>query len=208
MPSSLATVLSLTFQSSWRPPVSVLVRAVSVFRQEAFLGSRPHALRYSLFRFRFPFASWLSYGHFSPYRLLRLDPNPFMGQHYPSPSLLLPISRYGCRILRLLSIRCASRPRVRSRLTQGGRTFPWNPWAFGVQDSHLHLATHTGILSSMLSRAPSGTPSSRMQRSPTICFHIRSFGIRLSPGTFSAQGHSTSELLRTLQRMAASEPTS
>ena len=25
-----------------------------------------------------------------------------------------------------------------------------------------------------------------------------SFGIRLSPGTFSAQGHSTSELLRTL----------
>ena len=40
-------------------------------------------------------------------------------------------------------------------------------------------------------------------------FHqIRSFGIMLSPGTFSAQGHSTSELLRTLSRMAASEPTS
>ena len=38
--------------------------------------------------------------------------------------------------------------------------------------------------------------------------NIRSFGIRLSPGTFSAQGHSTSELLRTLSRMAASEPTS
>ncbi len=46
----------------------------------------------------------------------------------------------------------------------------------------------------------------------TIPYHlvseIRSFGIRLSPGTISAHGHSTSELLRTLQRMAASEPTS
>ena len=42
----------------------------------------------------------------------------------------------------------------------------------------------------------------------TLSGYIRSFGIRLSPGTFSAQGHSTSELLRTLQRMAASEPTS
>ena len=40
-------------------------------------------------------------------------------------------------------------------------------------------------------------------------FHqIRSFGIMLSPSTFSAQGHSTSELLRTLSRMAASEPVS
>ena len=38
--------------------------------------------------------------------------------------------------------------------------------------------------------------------------NIRSFGTWLSPGTFSAQGHSTSELLRTLSRMAASEPTS
>ena len=28
--------------------------------------------------------------------------------------------------------------RLRSRLTQGGRTFPWKPWAIGVQDSTLH----------------------------------------------------------------------
>ena len=43
---------------------------------------------------------------------------------------------------------------------------------------------------------------------PLPFLRIRSFGIMLSPGTFSAQGHSTSELLRTLSRMAASEPTS
>src|SRR5699024_5530105 len=36
---------------------------------------------------------------------------------------------------------------------------------------------------------------------------IHSFGDTLSPGTFSAQSHSTSELLRTLLVMAASKPT-
>ena len=36
----------------------------------------------------------------------------------------------------------------------------------------------------------------------------RSFGSELSPVTLSAQDHSTSELLRTLSRVAASKPTS
>ena len=53
----------------------------------------------------------------------------------------------------------ASRPRLRPRLTQGGRTFPWKPCPIGAQDSHLRLATHTGILSSARSTAPSGTAS-------------------------------------------------
>ena len=44
---------------------------------------------------------------------------------------------------------------------------------------------------------------------PIVLFaQFRSFGSMLSPGTFSAQNHSTSELLRTLLMMAASEPTS
>ena len=160
------------------------------------------------FRFRLPVTLWFPYPDLPGYHLLRLALNPVRGSHLPSPSLLRSI--YGCRNLRLLSIRCAFRPHVRSRLTQGGRTFPWNPWAFGVQDSHLHLATHTGILTSMLSISLLSDTSSCMQRSPTTYSfeYIRSFGIRLSPGTFSAQGHSTSELLRTLSRMAASEPTS
>ena len=150
------------------------------------------------FRFRLPVTLWFPYPDLPGYHLLRLALNPVRGSHLPSPSLLRSI--YGCRNLRLLSIRCAFRPHVRSRLTQGGRTFPWNPWAFGVQDSHLHLATHTGILTSMLSISLLSDTSSCMQRSPTTYSfeYIRSFGIRLSPGTFSAQGHSTSELLRTL----------
>ena len=107
--------------------------------------------------------------------------------------------------------RCAFRPRLRSRLTQGGRTFPWKPWAIGVQDSHLHLATHTGILSSVLSTAPYGTASPCTQRSPTTrtSVRIRSFGSMLSPGTFSAQSHSTSELLRIFKGwLLLSEPPS
>ena len=36
----------------------------------------------------------------------------------------------------------------------------WKPWIFGREDSHLSLATHSGILSSYPSTAPSGTASS------------------------------------------------
>ena len=111
--------------------------------------------------------------------------------------------------MNLLSIDYAFRPRLRSRLTQGGRTFPWKPWSIGVQDSHLHLATHTGILTSMRSTTPYGMASTPIERSPTqYLTYCHSFGILLSPGKFSAQGHSTSELLRTLSRVAASKPTS
>ena len=56
-----------------------------------------------------------------------------------SLSLLRPsitqIRRY--RNINLSSIDYAFRPRLRSRLTLGGRTFPRKPWAFGDQDSHL-----------------------------------------------------------------------
>jgi hypothetical protein len=50
-----------------------------------------------------------------------------------------------------LSIDYAFRPRLRSRLTQGGRAWPWKPWSYGVLDSHQHFATHTGILTSVRS---------------------------------------------------------
>ena len=74
------------------------------------------------------------------------------------------------RNLHLLSIDYASQPRLRSRLTQGRSALPWNPWIFGRKDSHLPLATHSGILSSMQSTAPYGTASSRMQCSSTNPF--------------------------------------
>ena len=58
------------------------------------------------------------------------------------------------RNLNLLSIGYASRPRLRSRLTQSRSALLWKPWIFGLEDSHLYLATHSGILSSMQSTAP------------------------------------------------------
>ena len=71
------------------------------------------------------------------------------------------------RNLHLLSIGYDSRPRLRPRLTQGRSALPWKPWIFGHKDSHLVLATHSGILSSIQSTAPYGTASSRMQCSST-----------------------------------------
>ena len=52
------------------------------------------------------------------------------------------------RNLHLLSIGYAFPPRLRPRLPQGRSALPWKPWIFGLEDSHLHLATHSGILSS------------------------------------------------------------
>ena len=71
------------------------------------------------------------------------------------------------RNLHLLSIGYGSRPRLRPRLTQSRSALLWKPWIFGLEDSHLYLATHSGILSSMRSTAPYGTASSRMQCSST-----------------------------------------
>ena len=59
------------------------------------------------------------------------------------------------RNINRLSIDYASRPRLRTRLTLGGRAFPRNPWTFGGGDSHSPLATHAGILTSAASTAGS-----------------------------------------------------
>src|SRR6266511_753942 len=42
----------------------------------------------------------------------------------------------GAGILNLLSIVYALRPRLRSRLTLGGRTFPRKPWVYGGREFH------------------------------------------------------------------------
>ena len=103
------------------------------------------------------------------------------------------------RNLNLLSIGYDSRPRLRPRLTQSRSALLWKPWIFGRKDSHLPLATHSGILSSIHSTAPSGTASSRIQCSSTnLLCRFLSFGSVFQPRTFSAQDLSTSELLRTL----------
>ena len=75
-------------------------------------------------------------------------------------------------------------------------------------------ATHSGIRAWSRSTPPPGDASPLLQRSPTMYSPLSqgessaASGDCLSPVTLSAQGHSTSELLRTLSRMAASKPTS
>ena len=72
-----------------------------------------------------------------------------------------------CRNLNLLSIDYAFRPRLRPRLTQGRSALPWIPWIFGHKDSHLILATHSGILSSGPSITLFSMTSVSPQCSPT-----------------------------------------
>ncbi len=113
-----------------------------------------------------------------------------------------------------LCIDYASRPRLSSRLTLGGLAFPRNPWAYGGGVSHPSLATHACILTRWRSTPAHAETSLHHRRSSTApaCPKARRKPIAsaqdLSPVTLSAQDHSTSELLRTLSRVAASEPTS
>ena len=122
----------------------------------------------------------------------------------PLPAHAFPLCPHSSDVLQyrnfnLLSIGYVFRPRLRPRLTQGRSALPWKPWIFGREDSHLSLATHSGILSSYPSTAPSGTASSAL-RMLLYQLHsqFRSFGVVFQPRTFSAQDLSTSELLRTL----------
>ena len=100
-----------------------------------------------------------------PYSYLACPWIPFQGCTFhicPHSSVTL---QY--RNLNLLSIDYGFRPRLRPRLTQSRSALLWKPWIFGREDSHLSLATHSGILSSRRSTAPSGTASSCLQCSST-----------------------------------------
>ena len=111
-----------------------------------------------------------------------------------------------------LSIDYACRPRLRSRLTLGGLAWPRNPWSFGGQGSHLPyryscLHSHSRTLHhtiTLLASPGYGTlPYPATQRAAAAAS-----AVCLSPATLSAHNHLTSELLRTLSRVAASKPTS
>jgi hypothetical protein len=110
-----------------------------------------------------------------------------------------------------LSIDYACRPRLRSRLTLGGLACPRNPWSSGGGVSHSSFATHACILTRDASTA--GFPR-RFTRDTTLPYpsalsaNATASAACLSPVTLSARNHLTSELLRTLSRVAASKPTS
>ena len=127
-----------------------------------------------------------------------------------SPGSAWAISR-GYGNINPLSIDYACRPRLRPRLTLGGLACPRNPWSFGGGVSHPPFATHACILTRDASTA--GFPR-RFTRDTTLPYpsaqgaNAAASAVCLSPVTLSARNHLTSELLRTLSRVAASKPTS
>ena len=144
LPSSLTTLLPPALGFSPHPPVSVYGTG-TYGAIAAFLGSMDSGA--SLLIFRSPSHFDVMPPVFPEGTVFVLGPVfPFPGR----PILLRPHSSVHMqyRNLHLLSIGYDSRPRLRPRLTQGRSASPWNPWIFGQEDSHLFLATHSGILPS------------------------------------------------------------
>ena len=118
---------------------------------------------------------------------------------------------YGYGNINPLSIGYACRPRLRPRLTLGGLACPRNPWSIGGRASHSPFATHACILTHAASTARSlccFTCCMTLSYPSTQSVNAAASAACLSPVTLSARNHLTSELLRTLSRVAASKPTS
>ena len=143
LPSSLTMLLPPALGFSPHPPVSVCGTG-SYETIAAFLDSQLTSFATLSFATRHVFA--LQHG-FSGAAATPLVPG------FPFPALALCLCPHSSvhmkyRNLHLLSIGYGSRPRLRSRLTQSRSALLWKPRIFGLEDSHLHLATHSGILSS------------------------------------------------------------
>jgi hypothetical protein len=137
-------------------------------------------------------------------------PEEWFGWSASEDSALAHTSGYGN--INPLSIDYACRPRLRSRLTLGGLACPRNPWSSGGRVSHSPFATHACILTPTTSttRSLGGFTGRRTLPYPPQPndWNATASAVCLSPATLSARNHLTSELLRTLSRMAASKPTS
>ena len=83
---------------------------------------------------------------------------------------IAPVRKY--RNINLFPIDYAFRPRLRDRLTLGGRACPRKPWIIGGQDSHLPVATHACIFTCVRSTMSRDTASARTQRSPTTSYSV------------------------------------
>ena len=120
LPSSLTRFHSRAWVYSTHPPVSVSGTGALVFAQ-IFLGAE----------FKGSASAEAS-----------TSPGLRQGPGFSSPGLSpstrpLRLNVGGAGILNLLSIVYALRPRLRSRLTLGGRTFPRKPWVYGGQEFNL-----------------------------------------------------------------------
>jgi hypothetical protein len=136
LPSSLTWFLSRTLGFSPHLPVSVCGTdsASSTFRGFSWQRSIGRfALSVDAASLR---VSGYMHGGFAcraPYALrlpIPTDSRPSILRHP-----ITPMRKY--RNINLLSIDYAFRPRLRIRLTLGGRTCPRKPWIFGGKDSHL-----------------------------------------------------------------------
>lgn len=86
-----------------------------------------------------------------------------------------------CRNVRLLSIDYAYRPRLRSRLTLGGFTFPRNPWACGEQDFHLLYRYSTRHIHFLTLQRPFRDAFTADRNALLPLFRARGFGTTLIP---------------------------
>ena len=86
----------------------------------------------------------------------------------------------------------ACRPRLRTRLTRGRRTWPRNPWSSSGRDPHPSLATHVCILTPTRStaRLPGRfAPCRTLSYPATMKIAAASSVVCLSPATLSARNH-------------------
>ena len=86
----------------------------------------------------------------------------------------------------------ACRPRLRTRLTRGRRTWPRNPWSSSGRDPHPSLATHVCILTPTRSTARSPgrfAPCRTLSYPATMKIAAASSVVCLSPATLSARNH-------------------
>ena len=139
MPSSFTTVLSSALGYSPHPPVSVYgTGTISARRTRLFLAA------WRLQNQRNNSSSWLTLGYGTTgfawpvppmisQRTMSIRHAPHSLPRPPTAQTLSIVVRN----MNLLPIDYAFRPRLRSRLTLGGLTFPRNPWVCGEQVSHL-----------------------------------------------------------------------
>ena len=143
MPSSLTTLLPLALGFSPHLPVSVYGTGTKL-RTQPFLA-----------------ASFTCFPTITSVPFAR-------GYHRPgqAPLSCQLFKFWRLRNLYRMCIDYALRPRLSSRLTRGGRTYPRKPYIFGHYDSHTILANHSGILTRIQSTAPYGTASPQYSTLP------------------------------------------
>lgn len=186
MPSSLTTVHPLALVFSTCPPVSVMGYGHHENSLEAFLGSMGSVTspkRLGITSQAQGDRIYLGPAlHAYPRTTNAWDhlpscvtPSLASSSRVGSPSKGQPLSSIDSararsrwyRNINRLCIDYASRPRLSSRLTLGGRTFPRNPWTSGGGDSHSSFATHANIRTRPQSTTGSPTASSQDRRSAT-----------------------------------------